>query len=149
MTTNNTPVKIRSSAKDEVDKLALSVRDGRKDLGIQPWVKEAKCRNIVLLTYDEIVDLESQGMDPLLENQKRVSNMFFPEQGQPVDQAVEICNTCPVELECLQYSLDRKEKMGVWGGFPERTRRRIKRQKHILKTNKQKPSNDTDTVQDL
>ncbi len=145
----NTPVRIRSSAKDEVDKLVSSVRDGRKDLGIQPWVRDAKCRNIVLLSSEEIKELEDKGIDPLLENQKRVSNMFFPEQGQPVDQAVAICNTCPVELECLQYSLDRKEKMGVWGGFPERTRRRIKRQKHILKTNKQKLDNGTNSVQNL
>ena len=68
-----------------------------------------------------------------LANQKKISSIFFPDQGQPVDAAIAICNECPVELQCFEYSLRSKERMGIWGGVAERGRRRIKRQRKIIR----------------
>jgi hypothetical protein len=33
---------------------------------------------------------------------------------------------CPVKAECLQYALDKDERFGIFGGFSERERRRMK-----------------------
>lgn len=37
-------------------------------------------------------------------------------------QAIRICNSCPVQQECLDYALDFPEPYGMWGGKtrPER-----------------------------
>lgn len=58
------------------------------------------------------------GMDP---------DLFFPERGESVAAAKEVCQDCPVRLTCLQYALDNKEHHGIWGGVSERERRRIRR----------------------
>jgi len=50
--------------------------------------------------------------------------VFYPEKGQPVQQAKRICAHCPVRIECLDYALAHDERFGVWGGMSERERRR-------------------------
>lgn len=52
---------------------------------------------------------------------------FFPEKGGTTAPAKKICLDCPVRTECLQYALDHDERFGIWGGFSERERRRMKR----------------------
>lgn len=46
---------------------------------------------------------------------------FFPERGQHVRPAKEMCETCPVRSECFEAS--QGEKFGIWGGLSERQRR--------------------------
>lgn len=55
------------------------------------------------------------------------SASFFPERGQKTTPAKEICASCPVTTECLQYALDHKIKFGIWGGLSERQRRQLRR----------------------
>ena len=43
--------------------------------------------------------------------------------------AKEICAGCPVREVCLDHALNRREKMGVWGGMTERERRLLLRQR--------------------
>lgn len=54
---------------------------------------------------------------------------FFPEQpgrpGDPHRAAIEICATCPVRTECLEYALSNDERWGIWGGKTPRQRLRI------------------------
>ncbi|MDE0163149.1 MAG: WhiB family transcriptional regulator [Acidimicrobiaceae bacterium] len=38
-------------------------------------------------------------------------------------RAKEICASCPVQPECLQYALDIGEQHGIWGGLNEIERR--------------------------
>lgn len=52
---------------------------------------------------------------------------FFPGQGDDVRPAREMCNVCPVAVECLAYALDHGEKYGIWGGTSERERRQMRR----------------------
>lgn len=72
---------------------------------------------------------------------------FHPLQGnQPggpagltINQLKNICHTCPVEMECRTYAVQRPDLLGVWGGSSEnerrnwrngRTRRRPRIRKH-------------------
>jgi len=50
---------------------------------------------------------------------------FFPESGQSTIPAKNVCRTCPVRHECLEYALTHHIRYGVWGGLSERERRPI------------------------
>lgn len=56
----------------------------------EPWMEHSSCR----------------GLDPA---------MFHMEQGQSAGKAREVCNSCPVSTECLNYG-QRTGSIGVWGG---------------------------------
>jgi WhiB family redox-sensing transcriptional regulator len=65
----------------------------------------------------------------MLEAECRGANTreFFPSNGLGVEAAQQICRTCPVRVECLEYALLHRIEQGVWGGASERERRRILR----------------------
>lgn len=59
-------------------------------------------------------------------------SLFFPtgSTGPAIDQidtAVAICGACLVQEECLQYALETNQEAGVWGGFAEDDRRRLRK----------------------
>lgn len=37
--------------------------------------------------------------------------------------AKQICNRCPVRTDCLDWSIDTRQRTGVWGGMTEDERR--------------------------
>jgi WhiB family redox-sensing transcriptional regulator len=51
---------------------------------------------------------------------------FFPEKGGSTREARRVCRSCEVRAECLEYALGHDERFGIWGGFSERERRRLK-----------------------
>ncbi|QIG58266.1 WhiB family transcription factor [Gordonia phage Skog] len=51
---------------------------------------------------------------------------FFPEKGGSTREAKQICRECIVRSECLQAALDNDERFGVWGGYSERERRKMR-----------------------
>ena len=58
--------------------------------------------------------------------------MFFPvgTTGQAldnIDRAKAICTTCTVQEECLDYALNTNQEAGVWGGYAEDERRRLRK----------------------
>lgn len=57
------------------------------------------------------------GVDPAL---------FFPDRGVPTKDAKEVCQSCVVRKDCLEYAL-AEEEFGIWGGLSERERRRLRR----------------------
>lgn len=59
--------------------------------------------------------------------------LFFPERGASTAEAKEVCRTCVVKDECLDFALSTGEKFGVWGGLSERERRRIRRQRFLAR----------------
>lgn len=61
---------------------------------------------------------ECRGVDP---------DLFFPERGASTRESKQICQDCPVRVECLAYAIDNAEKFGIWGGRSERERRRMRR----------------------
>jgi WhiB family redox-sensing transcriptional regulator len=59
-------------------------------------------------------------------------NLFFPigSTGPAVDQidaAKAICVQCSVREECLNYALETNQEAGVWGGYAEDERRRLRK----------------------
>lgn len=54
-------------------------------------------------------------------------DLFFPERGESVRQAKEVCQGCEVRHDCLEYAMQSSEKFGIWGGLSERERRRLRR----------------------
>lgn len=53
------------------------------------------------------------------------AELFFPASEDAAMPAKLICDTCPVRLTCLAFSLERNERFGVWGGLTERERGRL------------------------
>jgi WhiB family transcriptional regulator, redox-sensing transcriptional regulator len=53
---------------------------------------------------------------------------FFPDKGGSTREAKRVCRSCEVRAECLEYALEHDERFGIWGGFSERERRRLKRE---------------------
>lgn len=54
---------------------------------------------------------------------------FFPPNGHNLltRPALELCNSCPVQMACLDYALANNIDHGIWGGTSERARRRIRK----------------------
>ena len=52
--------------------------------------------------------------------------IFFPEDKRDSRMAKEICKTCPVRLDCLEYAVRNEEHMGVWGGLTAFERRKLR-----------------------
>lgn len=69
----------------------------------QPWTEQAACKGLP-------------------------TEWWFPGRGDPTDQAKQICSTCPVRQDCLEYSFTIPTVVGIWGGITGRERRKIKSQ---------------------
>jgi WhiB family redox-sensing transcriptional regulator len=56
--------------------------------------------------------------------------LFFPvgdADEARVQQAREICTTCNVTEECLEYALETNQRAGIWGGSTEEERKSLRR----------------------
>jgi WhiB family transcriptional regulator, redox-sensing transcriptional regulator len=81
-----------------------AARPARGPVSLSPptWMREANCATT----------------DP---------ELFFPDSRSPANEAKEICASCPVRPECLEYALAAAEEFGVWGGLTEKERRKLLR----------------------
>lgn len=56
---------------------------------------------------------------------------WFPENDggkhRATNKAIQICDTCPVRVECLTHALEHDERHGVRGGLTERQRAHLRR----------------------
>lgn len=53
--------------------------------------------------------------------------LFFPSSSSGSSRKVkEVCFSCPVREQCLQFALDNGERFGIWGGLSEMERRALK-----------------------
>ena len=65
--------------------------------------------------------------------------LFFP-MGAPslvlsqTERAKAVCQGCPVQDECLEWSLVTAQDAGVWGGLDEDERRDIRRERRRAST---------------
>lgn len=57
---------------------------------------------------------------------KGLSHLFFPEIGERARPGVEICDSCPVKIECRDHAFAAGEIYGTWGGIPERERKQMR-----------------------
>lgn len=75
----------------------------------QPWMRHAACR----------------GLD---------TNIFFPDRGDDYRPAKRICNECPVREQCLEYSFEIPQVIGIWGGITGKERRKEKARRNTTPT---------------
>jgi|APGre2960657404_1045060.scaffolds.fasta_scaffold41949_2 WhiB family redox-sensing transcriptional regulator len=68
--------------------------------------------------------------------------LWFPDRENPaglirtINRARNICRSCPVQIECLDYALANNEKYGIYGGINfgttrGKTRRDLRRERGI------------------
>ena len=69
-------------------------------MGDEEWTKDAACR----------------GMPP---------ELFFPDRDEPIDEALTVCASCPVRMDCLEWALRTREDHGVFGGMSADRRRHL------------------------
>lgn len=86
----------------------------------------------VLRTLADLIDQSSDGDWRDLAVCAEVGpTLFFPEQGESVREAKQVCASCPVRKDCLEYALDNGLFFGVWGGTTEGERRTMMRDPHL------------------
>ena len=71
------------------------------DFDPAPWMRHAACRH-------------------------HPTHLWFPERGDPVEEAKAICATCPVQQDCYNYAINIPNLVGIWGGTSGRERRQTK-----------------------
>jgi len=57
------------------------------------------------------------------------TELFFPQRGEQIDEAREICRGCESLEPCRDYGLRHRDLLGVFGGLSERERQRIRGRK--------------------
>lgn len=62
-----------------------------------------------------------RGLDPEI--------FYSAMEDDDVERAKQVCGTCVVQQQCLEFALDNRESEGIWGGATEKERRRILRQR--------------------
>jgi WhiB family redox-sensing transcriptional regulator len=92
-----------------IQRQTLALRDTIGEMALsqvvqEPWRQEAACR----------------GLDP---------DMFFPQYQDQEEEAKQVCRTCPVADECLDYAITHKEEHGIWGGMNHKERNAAKRRR--------------------
>ena len=64
--------------------------------------------------------------------------LFYADQPAQNSEAMRVCATCPVRAHCHETAMELRESFGVWGGTPERQRRRIFRREDRLRRQAQR-----------
>ncbi len=57
-------------------------------------------------------------------------DLFFPAseaEERLTETALEVCASCQVTSECLDYALESNQRSGIWGGTTEKERRSLRR----------------------
>ena len=61
------------------------------------------------------------------------ADLFFPERGASTRRAKSICAACEVQADCLEFAIVQGEKFGIWGGMSERERRKVRRERSLIR----------------
>jgi WhiB family transcriptional regulator, redox-sensing transcriptional regulator len=56
-------------------------------------------------------------------------DLFFSTAESDREEAMQLCASCPVRLECLEHALASRESYGIWGGTDEQERKRLLRRR--------------------
>lgn len=93
-----------ATAADRADGMNRSPRESRRATTSQfeGWMDRAACK----------------GEDP---------EIFFPSQGQSAELAKQICASCEVRKECLDFAEASNARDGIWAGLSSHERARLRR----------------------
>ena len=69
--------------------------------------------------------------DPNLDHKGRRLNLFFSDNIVEINQAREICSSCPLKASCLEYATFAEE-FGVWGGTTAGERKKLRQGKPLF-----------------
>lgn len=61
-------------------------------------------------------------------------SVFFFEDTSPNHEARQLCITCPVRMDCLEYAVEHEKDWGVWAGVTARVRLTLRRFKAQTKS---------------
>lgn len=50
-------------------------------------------------------------------------DMWYSTDKREQQQAIQVCNLCPVKQECRDFAFDNNEIFGIWGGMTENQRK--------------------------
>lgn len=55
-------------------------------------------------------------------------NMWFPDHGDlpTAERAKNICRTCPVRQQCLEFALRTEQQTGIWAGLSPKSLRTLR-----------------------
>ncbi|MFO7777559.1 MAG: WhiB family transcriptional regulator [Nitriliruptoraceae bacterium] len=56
-------------------------------------------------------------------------DLFFSTDESDREEAMRLCASCPVRVECLEHALEAREAYGIWGGTDEQERKRLLRRR--------------------
>lgn len=74
---------------------------------------------------------EARSVPPVLDREDRACATsavdFYPEHSTGYPAAVAVCDSCPVEAECLRWALATRQSFGVMGGKTPTERDRMLR----------------------
>lgn len=62
------------------------------------------------------------------------ADLWFPPHGghlRVTRDAKRICESCPVIAECLEYALEQRYEIGIWGGKTPKERDSILRERDV------------------
>ncbi len=57
--------------------------------------------------------------------QSDLTYLFFSDNTSDQAQAKAMCFDCPVQFECLEYSIENAEKFGIFGGLLPSERKQV------------------------
>ena len=87
--------------------------------GLGQWMRRAACRNTVTSPDDDVFFPPDAGELP---GHRHAARQLATEREQ---QALAICNRCPVQDNCLAYAVATRQRHGVWGGRTQQELRRL------------------------
>lgn len=98
-----------------------------------PAAEQERSRPVPAISYDRASWRESAACRDV------DSELFFPigRTGfavAEIQRAKAVCNHCPVRQPCLKFALDTHQEYGIWGGYEEDERRRLRRQLREART---------------
>ena len=96
------PASIAQTTASRLTGPSTTIDEVASEAAVESWMRSGRCA----------------GLDPAT---------FFPSDGVGVVHAIQICLTCVVQERCLEYALENRISIGVWGGVSERGRRRLRR----------------------
>lgn len=73
---------------------------------------------------DQLLTLDQEWQDRAACRKVPVET-FFPPAEQEATGAKDVCLTCSVREECLEFAIQAGERFGIWGGMTPQERRSL------------------------
>ena len=84
-----------------------------------PWMDRAACQGMVRSADEDI--FFPPDLDELGGNRGAATRLAATRE----QQALAVCDRCPVQVECLAYAVATRQQHGVWGGKTQQELRRL------------------------